>query len=246
MAKCLLLVSMLLCFSSNWGLGQQGGGDEPRQSRSGSSGSQERRRTIRNGRPMYLSGLVILDDGGKPGEPVQIEVRCQSEVIATVHASSGGTFIIQVNSSGGFRDTQQPLDASVSNLSSVPNNSTMDTNNSFFGEGLGPGRDDSLNLSGCELQAILPGYHSDRVLLGARRLLDSPDVGAIVLHSNTRAETATVSFKEPDRTQRGQKGLPRSPERVGQEGNKFLQGQPRTGEGRADVSRICQRLVIAG
>ena len=144
---------------------------------------------------MYLSGLVILDDGGKPGEPVQIEVRCQSEVIATVHASSGGTFIIQVNSSGGFRDTQQPLDASVSNLSSVPNNSTMDTNNSFFGEGLGPGRDDSLNLSGCELQAILPGYHSDRVLLGARRLLDSPDVGAIVLHSNTRAETATVSLK---------------------------------------------------
>ncbi|MCZ6484702.1 MAG: tetratricopeptide repeat protein [Acidobacteria bacterium] len=221
MAKCLLLVSMLLCFSSSWGLGQQGGGDEARQDRGGATRSPERRRTIRNGRPMYLTGTVILDDGWKPREAVQIELLCQSEVIAQVYASSGGTFSIQANTTRAFRDAQQPMDASMSTVSSVPLNSTMDRNNSFFGQGLGPGRDESLNLSGCELQARLPGYHSDRILLGARRLLDSPDVGAIVLHSNTSSETAIVSVKSLAAPKNAKKAYQKALEELGKKDINF-------------------------
>jgi len=47
-------------------------------------------------------------------------------------------------------------------------------------------------LRGCEVQAVLPGFRSDRVSI-ALKTLDNTRLGAIVLHPITRATALTVS-----------------------------------------------------
>jgi tetratricopeptide (TPR) repeat protein len=51
---------------------------------------------------------------------------------------------------------------------------------------------DSANLD-CELRARLPGYRSDTVSLAGRRMLDSPDVGVILLYPIAGIQGLTAS-----------------------------------------------------
>jgi tetratricopeptide (TPR) repeat protein len=49
------------------------------------------------------------------------------------------------------------------------------------------------NFAGCELQAALPGYRSDRLSLMNQRALEDPNVGSIVLHRRANVEGVTIS-----------------------------------------------------
>lgn len=199
MGKKPLIVLMFLCLLSSWGLAQQQGQGSSGTGDRGRPQPQQRRPDSQLRRPLFLSGKVILDDGGVPTEQAQVELVCQGTVIQQVYTSSGGAFSFAVNLGGGH-NSQQPMDASVSSTSSTPvvgepgGSGGLSINNRSAGN-FGSTGYNSTNLSACELQAKLSGFRSDRIFLGPRRALDNPDVGIIVLHRTARAEGATVSLK---------------------------------------------------
>ncbi len=200
MGKRVILVLVFLGLLSGWGFGQGQDQGEDQGSSSGdrgSSQSQQRRQDPRIKRPLFLSGKVVLDDGEPPAEPTQVELTCQGTTVEQVYTSSGGNFSFQINLGGSGPNNQLPIDASISSATSSPLGGGMEGggSNNSFGASLGSMRYDSVNLSACELEAKLAGFRSDKILLGPRRALDSPDVGVIVLHRSARAETATISLK---------------------------------------------------
>ncbi len=127
-------------------------------------------------RPIFLSGKVRLDDGSVPPETVTIERVCmgRGNPVPEGYTDSKGNFSFQV----GQRLGMMP-DASVSD-SDVGFGGRQ---NSPFGgnAGRGNGGISERELSTCELRASLPGYRSSVVNLAGRRMMDSPDVGTIIL-----------------------------------------------------------------
>lgn len=133
-------------------------------------------------RPVFLSGKVLTSDGGPPPELATIEIVCNGMPRPYGYTDSKGRFSITL----GQPNNVLP-DASVGSASD-------------FG-GLGSSR--SVNpgggiserqLMGCELRAALVGYRSDVVNLAGRRLLDSPDVGTILLRRLGNVEGFTYSL----------------------------------------------------
>jgi hypothetical protein len=148
---------------------------------------------------MFLAGKVVLEDGTAPQDQVAVELICQGTTIRQVYVSSGGTFSLQVSLGRGSQDQLQPIDASISSTTAMALGDAIGISPTLGAGGgqtdLGSARYDSLNLSACELMARLPGYTSDRVALGLRRVLDNPDVGTIVLRSNVTPAPGTVSVR---------------------------------------------------
>lgn len=133
-------------------------------------------------RPIFLSGRVVLDDGTAPPESVTITRHCNGERVPETYTDSKGRFSFEV---GGNKYIF--ADASSSG---APTQRGL--GGGFGGGGLGGGRGgnlgglggagfDQLDMSGCDLRADLPGYRSDVISLGRRRVFDNPDVGTIVL-----------------------------------------------------------------
>ncbi len=209
MGQRVLLVLMFLCLLSGWGLAQdtgqgqggqggQGQGQEPSSGDRSSSQSGQPRGNRQFRRPVFLSGKVVLDDGEPPAEPTQVGLVCQGTTIQQVYTSVGGSFGFQIDFGGSGVNTQLPIDASISSATYSQLGGGMaggSSANSGFPDTLGSMRGDSVNLSACELEAELAGFRSDKIHLGPRRALDNPDVGVIVLHRSTRAQTATISLK---------------------------------------------------
>jgi len=199
----LLLLPFFSLFSA-WGWAQGGGGGGSGGAGSGgstsgggttggqrSSGSQADRQ-----RPMFLSGRVLLDDGQVPGTRTKVELICQGSVVRQEYTSHSGSFSIEI--AGGSQQGTRPMDASVSSASSSQLGGAFGASplgSSSFGGGGGLASTRSIDLSNCELQARLPGYQSDVLALGRRRVLDNPDVGLIILHNMRAPEGGTVSLK---------------------------------------------------
>jgi tetratricopeptide (TPR) repeat protein len=124
------------------------------------------------GRPYFLAGAVVLEDGSPPPEPVAIVRSC------------GGRAGVPL----GFTDTKGRF-----SLGSVTDTSAaMDVQNQDSANPFASGYEDPM---GCELRAVATGFSSDAVSLGTRRLLDSPDVGVIVLRrlAGVRGSTFSVT-----------------------------------------------------
>ena len=143
---------------------------------------------------MYLSGQVLLDDGQVPGQQVRVELECQGTVVRQEYLSPGGTFSLEISSGASGAGRQPPMDASASSSSYSPFG-----NNSSFGSQVGglPSigiQRRQVDLSSCDLKALLPGYLSDVIRLGRRRALDNPDIGVIVLHNLDSAGGGTISL----------------------------------------------------
>lgn len=143
---------------------------------------QEQRRTpdfdqMQN-RPIFLSGKVMMEDGGPPQETVTIERICLGRgsgmPIPEAYTDSKGRFSFQVGQRAGMMP-----DASMGNDSMNGSNSGMGMPGA---PGLnGRGGVTERDLTSCELRASLPGFRSTIVSLAGRRVLDNPDVGTIVL-----------------------------------------------------------------
>lgn len=112
-------------------------------------------------RPIFLSGRVVLEDGTPPPEPVMVAQSC-----------GGGRPVPQ-----GYTDSDGRFSFEVGRNAS----SMMDVQNPFATAPSGLGGSSQGDLTGCELRAIATGFTSDAIDLGGRRLLESPDVGTIVL-----------------------------------------------------------------
>ena len=199
-----ILILTLMSTLSLWG--QQAGGGPPStggtpgsrdggtrrqggQDRQGGFGNQGQDPFGRQGvgqqqrqRPIFLSGKVMLDDGTAPAESVTIVRNCHGQRVPETYTDTKGRFSFEV---GG--NSIAFADASVSG---VPNQAGLGGFGPSRGGGRAPGGFggtggvgfDQLDLSGCDLQADLPGYRSDVISLGRRRVFDNPNVGTIILH----------------------------------------------------------------
>ncbi|MCZ6768604.1 MAG: tetratricopeptide repeat protein [Acidobacteria bacterium] len=224
MGKRPLLVLVFLCLFSSWGWAQQ-----QQQPPSSSSGQRDRQpqqqqRSPRHQSPLFLSGKIMMEDGGPPTEQVKVQFLCESTVLQQVFASGDGTFGFMIEAGRGALNAQRPLDASISSTVAQQLQGGFS-----FGMGGGDARIDSsglgqagtLNISSCEVQAMLAGFESDRILLGPRRALDNPDIGIIVLYSRDRAASATISLKTLAAPKDAKKAYEKAQKELGKKEIKF-------------------------
>lgn len=131
-------------------------------------------------RAIFLSGMVMMDDGSPLPDGVDIESSCGAGHRTMGRASPGtGTFSFQwMNSSAALGDASQ--------MGRTGNGAASLTGSRNGSRGLDP-------LSNCDLTAALPGYSSSRASLNNLVGQDSYDVGVIVLHRIAGGEGRTVS-----------------------------------------------------
>ena len=225
MGKRPLIALALLYFFSSWGWTQQQP-QQPPASGGGQGGSQPRQpqRSPQHKRTLFLSGKIMMEDGGPPTEPVKVEFLCESTVLQQVFAAGDGTFGFMIESGRGALNAQRPLDASISSTVAAQLEGGFS-----FGMGGGDSRLDSsglgapgvLNISSCEVQAKLAGFESERILLGPRRALDNPDIGTIVLFSRDRAASATISLKTLAAPKDAKKAFEKAQKELGKKKIKF-------------------------
>lgn len=108
-----------------------------------------------------LQGRVIMEDGSAPPERVIIESICGGISHQETKAGPKGSFFFRMG------------DNSNQMVSSAATNSTT--------AAAASGVSDVSPLGDCEVQAVLPGYRSDRISLANRRSGDDSDIGVIVL-----------------------------------------------------------------
>ncbi|MGD0359363.1 MAG: tetratricopeptide repeat protein [Bryobacteraceae bacterium] len=137
---------------------------------------------------IYLTGNVLLDDGTPPPDPVTIERVCTGTPRAQAYTDRKGRFSFQIGQNTGVMQD-------ASEASGVPGASHTSAS---LGTGVGPQQPQQpdapdLQLANCDLRAVLSGFRSDSVPLGARRLLDDPNVGTIVLHRLAGVEGTAIS-----------------------------------------------------
>lgn len=139
---------------------------------------------------IYLIGNVMLDDGTPPPDPVTIERVCGGAPRAQAYTDRKGRFSFQIGQTSGIMQDASE-DGSASPGTSRPATS--------IASGVGtqqphlPNLPD-MQLANCDLRAVLGGFRSDTVSLGARRLMDDPNVGTIVLHRLANVEGSAVSM----------------------------------------------------
>ncbi len=134
-------------------------------------------------RPIYLSGKVVLSDGGPAPIETVIERVCNGQPIPEGFVSPKGDFNIQLG-----RNSQVFADASTGSWGA----GTFGGGNSMPGPG--GAQIGERDLIGCEIRATLPGYRSNVVQLSGRRSLDNPDVGTLVLTRMAKVEGFTISM----------------------------------------------------
>ena len=177
----------------------------------------------------------MMYDGSEPPESVTIERVCSSNSVhAEGYTDSKGRFSFNLGQNVGmFADASTsvfPELGQQGGLNSTSNNSgpTGATSNA---------NQESLYWD-CELRARLPGYRSDTVSLAGRRMLDSPDIGVILLYpiagiqGLTASATSGQAPKDARKSyQRGQDAVKKSkPDQAEQEFRKAVQLYPRYAE----------------
>ncbi len=175
--------------------GQQGGqgGQQGGQQQQDPFGGQQQQQAPRMQRPIFLSGKVVLDNGEVPPEPATIIRICNGQRFPESYTDRKGGFSFQV----GGDPTVAITDASVGGFGARGAGGAGGGSpfGSFGGVGGGSmgGGDLSVDMTGCELVAELPGFRSDSITLGRRRAMDNPDIGVIVLHSLGGPTSSIVS-----------------------------------------------------
>ncbi len=125
----------------------------------------------RNVRPVFLSGRVALSDGSPPPESVVIQRVCNGYTRNEGWTDERGRFNFQLGKeSADLQDLSQDPNQDPNRVSSV---GTLDRSAL-------PTQPET-TLSGCTLQAYLPGYKSESFLMTSRDAAEKPDIGVIYL-----------------------------------------------------------------
>ncbi len=122
----------------------------------------ERSPDINRDPPAYLSGKVVMHNGGPPPAYTQVELFCYGFRRFVDTVTGKGEFDLDLSGRG-----MGAFDAGLrsQNSGGLPQRSALGI----------------VNLNGCHVQAELPGYTSTRIELGMHSIFDSPDVGEILL-----------------------------------------------------------------
>ncbi|MGJ5814973.1 tetratricopeptide repeat protein [Paludibaculum fermentans] len=154
-------------------------------------------------RPIYLSGRVMLDDGTAPPEPVVMLLVCNGQPRPQGYSDMKGRFSISLG-----QNQSMFTDASIGNPNDAFGTGTSQKSSSPGGVRNGMSERE---LMGCEFKADLPGFRSDVVQLSGRRILDSPELGTLVLHRLANVQgfvfSATTGMAPKDAKKAYEKGM---------------------------------------
>ena len=104
-----------------------------------------------NFQPVFVSGHVTIEGGEKLSEPVAIERICNGVTRREGYTDFKGEFQLQIGQNLGFQD------ASENDSQTLPGNPMPSSGRSLSHQ--------TMNLQGCELRAVLAGFHSSTVRL---------------------------------------------------------------------------------
>src|SRR5580700_2655091 len=108
---------------------------------------------------VFFSGKVMMDDGTAPAEPVRVERICDGRATFAAWTGDKGDFSFKVTP--GNEDVLTD-DASRPNAQSPDMNRPMNASASQYSAPI------TSALRGCELQAVLSGYRSERVSMNLK------------------------------------------------------------------------------
>ena len=128
--------------------------------------------------PVFVSGKVILENGGPLPETVAIERICNGVVRREGYTDFKGQFEFQLGVNVGFQDASE--------------NDSRITPNALPRPGISSGRR-PLDLTGCEFRAVLAGYTSSIAMLRTSGDTWQFDVGTIFLKRLGDARGTTIS-----------------------------------------------------
>jgi hypothetical protein len=131
---------------------------------------------------VFFSGEVALQDGTKPAEPVRIQRVCKGIARDETWTDSKGRFSFKVGAIGS--------DPSVADSGQGARNTDLSRpigNSSYYSNPL------TTALRDCEVQAVLPGYWSERVSIAIKNTLDDTRLGTITLHPVSPGQALIVS-----------------------------------------------------
>jgi tetratricopeptide (TPR) repeat protein len=129
-------------------------------------------------RDIYLSGKVMLDDGTPLPEPAKIERVCVGTPRGLAYTDEKGVFAFQLGHTASVDRDAGEGDATA-RLAGAPRQQQYDVPDA--------------QLSNCYLRAVLAGFRSDVISLGARRLTDGSNIGTILLHRLAGVQGKSVS-----------------------------------------------------
>jgi tetratricopeptide (TPR) repeat protein len=136
-------------------------------------------------RPIYLSGRLMMDDGMAPPEPVMMLLVCNGQPRPQGYSDAKGRFSISLG-----QNQQMFADASTGQPDGLGGIGGRGRNS-----GIGPNQGyTERDLMACEFTADLPGFRADRIQLAGRRIMDSPEVGTIILHRLSEVQGYTFSM----------------------------------------------------
>jgi Tfp pilus assembly protein PilF len=128
--------------------------------------------------PVFVSGKVLLENGGPLPETVAIERICNGVIRREGYTDFKGQFEFQLGINVGFQDASE--------------NDSRLTPNAFPRPGSNAGRR-PLDLTGCEFRAVLAGYTSSITMLRTSGDTWQFDVGTIFLKRMGDARGSTIS-----------------------------------------------------
>src|SRR5215470_9364929 len=129
--------------------------------------------------PVFISGKVLLEGGGLLPEPVAIERVCNGVIRREGYTDFKGQFEFQIGATMTFQD------ASENDSRALPNSQTR--------TGTSLARRGGVDLNGCELKAMLPGYQSTVAVLHTTGDNWQYDVGTLFLKRMGNAKGSTIS-----------------------------------------------------
>lgn len=134
-------------------------------------------------RAVFFSGEVTLEDGSKPPDQVLIQRVCKGTARDETWTDSNGQFGFKVQAGGNDTTTADAAQTPAQN----PELSRPIGNSTYYSNPV------TTALRGCEVQAVLAGFWSDRISIELKNTLDNTRIGRIVLHRVTRSQTLSVS-----------------------------------------------------
>jgi lipoprotein NlpI len=138
---------------------------------------------VRAGERISLSGRVVLADGTPPASTAEIETICGGRRNTQGRTKSDGGFQVTL---GG-----DPTES----LSNARDSGPVGVGSDSFGRASAGGMDSRghVDLTSCEVRAVLAGYTSSVIQLGRRSAFESPEIGDIILTPYGAGGDPTVS-----------------------------------------------------
>ena len=176
LASALALASALMAQQGNTQRPVQVQPEAPAQGDPLGEALGERSPDVNRDPPAYISGKVVMHDGGPTPTHTQVELFCYGFRRFVDTVTGKGEFDLDLSGRG-----MGAFDAGLrtQNSGGVPQRSALGI----------------VNLNGCYVRAELPGYGSTQIELGMHSIFDNPDVGEVLLTPLEGVTGAAVSAK---------------------------------------------------